>query len=119
MLNKRLFSIEVVPNPEVLQDDVWAMLGVKINHRFAHDLIDEIIKNPAVYFAALSLGRFNLIICVRFHNTDLLNEFLKVKLAAIKGITSIEPFLYSRLLKYHNVDWSYLLKPINNAGEKK
>ncbi len=119
MLNKKIFSIEAVPNPEVLPYDVWAMLGIRINYRFTHRLIDGIIDNPAVYFASVTPGRFNLVICVRFHNTDVFNEFLKVKLAAVKGITSIEPFLYSRLLKYHNVDWSYLLKPVNSEGGKK
>ncbi len=106
MLNRGLFSIEVVPNPEALQYEAWAMIGININHQFAHQVIDEIIKNPAVYFASVSLGRFNVIICARFHNMDLLNHFVKVELPAIKGITSVEPFLYTKLLKYHSIDWS-------------
>lgn len=106
MLNRGLFSIEVVPNPEVLQYEAWAMIGININHQYAHQVIDEIIKNPAVYFASVSLGRFNVIICARFHNMDLLNHFVKVELPAIKGITSVEPFLYTKLLKYHSIDWS-------------
>jgi len=106
MLNRGLFSIEVVPNPEVLQYEAWAMIGININHQYAHQVIDEIIKNPAVYFASVSLGRFNVIICARFHNMDLLNHFVKVELPAIKGIASVEPFLYTKLLKYHSIDWS-------------
>ena len=109
MLNRGLFSIEVVPNPEVLQYEAWAMMGININHQFAHQVIDTIIRNPAVYFASVSLGRFNVIICARFHNMDLLNHFVKVELPAIKGIASVEPFLYNKLLKYHSIDWSYSL----------
>jgi len=109
MLNRGLFSIEVVPNPEVLQYEAWAMMGINIKRQSAHQVIDEIIKNPAVYFASVSLGRFNVIICARFHSMDLLNHFVKVELPVIKGIASVEPFLYNRLLKYHSIDWSYSL----------
>ena len=109
MLNRGLFSIEVVPNPEVLQYEAWAMMGINIKHQSAHEVIDEIIKNPAVYFASVSLGRFNVIVCARFHNMDLLNHFVKVELPMIEGIASVEPFLYNRLLKYHSIDWSYSL----------
>ncbi len=105
MLKEEVFKIEVVPNPKSLEYEVWATMGLVISHQFAQKVINAIIKNPAVYLAAVSIGRFNIIISARFHNIDSLNEFVNVKLAEIKGVSAIETFLHTKPLKYHNTKW--------------
>ena len=110
MLNREVFKIAVVPNPEILEYEVWATMGITIHHQFAHKVIDGIIKYPAVYLASLSLGRFNLVIAARFQNIDLLNQFIKTELPAIEGISSVEAFLHNKPLKYHNINWSHIIK---------
>lgn len=105
MLNNRVFKIEVVPDIEVLEYEVWATMGITINHQSAHEVLDAIIKYSAVYLASVSLGRFNLIIAARFHNIDLLNQFINMKLLTIKGVSSVETFLHNKPLKYHNINW--------------
>jgi hypothetical protein len=79
-------------------------MGLTIGHQFAHDVIDTILQNPAVYLAAVSLGRFNIVISARFRNISLFNEFA-MELAKIKGVIAVEVFLHTRLLKYHSIKW--------------
>jgi len=114
MLNDGVFNIEVVPNPELLEYEVWATMGLTTSDHFVHKVINAIIKNPAVYLASDSIGRFSIVIAARFHSIELLNEFIHVELAGIKGIDTVETFLHTKPLKYHNIKWS---NPMNNAGK--
>ncbi len=113
MLNDGVFNIEVVPNPELLGYEVWATLGLTTSDRSAHKVINAIIENPAVYLASNSVGRFSIVIAVRFHNIELLNEFIHIKLAGIKGVGTVETFLHIKPLKYHSIKWS---NPMKNVG---
>lgn len=108
---KRMFEIgahklEVVPNPQLLKNHVWATLGITVNQTSPDEILNVLIKNPAVYLASASTGRFNIIISTRFASMDLLSDFLSSELPKIKGVNFIESFLHNRPLKYHNVDWS-------------
>jgi len=109
MLNNGLFRIEVVPNTEVLEDEAWATMGITINLQSAHTVLDTVIKHPAVYLASVSLGRFNLVIAVRFHTIDLLYQFINTDLPAIKGVSSVETFLHNKPVKYHSINWLHLI----------
>lgn len=109
MLDNEVYKLEVVPNPEILKYEAWATIGITINQQYAHKVIDSIIEYPAVYLASVSLGRFNLIIAARFHNANLLNQFVMMGLPSIQGISSTETFLHNKPLKYHNINWSHLI----------
>ncbi len=106
MLKHGVFNIEVVPNPESLEYEAWATIGVNTSGQFVHKVIDAIIKNPAVYLASGSIGRFNIVIAARFHSIDLLNEFIHMELAKIKGVDTVETFLHTTPVKYHYIEWS-------------
>jgi len=110
MLKHRAFNIEVVPNPGASEYETWATMGVNTSAQFVHKVIDVIIKNPAVYLASDSIGRFNIIIAARFHNIDLLNGFVHMELAKIRGVGTVETFLHTKPVKYHNIEWSNLTK---------
>lgn len=110
MLKHRAFNIEAVPNPEVSEYETWATMGINTSDQFVHKVIDAIIKNPAVYLASDSIGRFNIIIAARFHNIALLNGFVHMELAKIKGVSTVETFLHTKPIKYHNIEWSSLTK---------
>lgn len=73
-------------------------------------MLDAIIKNPAVYLVSASIGRFNIVIAARFHNIDLLSGFVHMELAKIKGVGTVETFLHTKPVKYHNIEWSNLTK---------
>ena len=109
MLDGGLFEIEVVLNPALSPYEVWPIMGINIEERSAHEVIDDLLKKQAVYLASVSIGRFDIIIGARFHNMDLLTHFVNIELPAIKGVASVETFLAIRTLKYHGIDWSYLM----------
>jgi len=105
MSSNGLFRIVVVPNPEVLEHEVWATMGINVNKRLAHEVLDAIVKYPEVYLASVAIGRFNLVIAARFHHIDSINQFINIKLPAIEGISYVETFLHNKPLKYHNIHW--------------
>ena len=105
MLSNGAFRIIVVPNPEVLEYEVWATMGITINNRPAHEILDTIVEHPEVYLASVSVGRFNLVIAARFHDIDFLDRFVTIELPAIGGVSSVETFLHNKPLKYHNIKW--------------
>lgn len=111
MSDNGFFRIIVVPNPEVLEHEVWATMGITINKRLAYEVLDAIVKYPEVYLASVAIGRFNLVIAARFHHIDFINEFVNVKLPAIEGVGYVETFLHNKPLKYHNIHW-----PIQKNG---
>lgn len=100
-----LFRIVVVPNPEVLEQEVWGTMGITINNRPAHEVLDDMVKYPEVYLASVSIGRFNLVIAARFHDINFLNHFVTIDLPAIDGVSYVETFLHNKPLKYHNIHW--------------
>jgi len=107
LLNHRLVSLEVIVNPEIVQYEVWATVALKTDGRYTHEVVDKVIENPAVHFASLSLGRFNIMLSARFHNVDLLAKFTSVDLPAIRGVTSVQSFIHSKPVKYYSIDLSH------------
>lgn len=105
MLNNEVFKRVVVPNPKVLEYEVWTTVGITVNDQFSNKVMEALIEHPAVYLASYSIGRFNLIIAARFHSIDLLDRFVNMELPTIAGIGSVETFLHVRTLKYHNTNW--------------
>jgi Lrp/AsnC family transcriptional regulator for asnA, asnC and gidA len=103
MLKEGVFKIEVVPSLQSMEYQVWATMGLTIRYQSAHKVISAIVKNPAVYLASVSLGRFNIIIAARFPNIDLLNEFIHIELLQITGVSAIEAFIHTKPLKYHSI----------------
>jgi len=109
MLNHGVYRLEAVPNPEILQYEAWATIGISVNQRHVDEVMDSVLKHSQVYLASVSLGRFNMVIAARFHNTDFLNHFVTQDLQSIPGIASTETFLHNRPIKYHNVSWPRLI----------
>lgn len=106
MSSNGLFKIVVVPNPEVLAKEVWGTMGITINNRTAHEVLDDMVKYPEVYLASVAIGRFNLIIAARFRDIDSLSQFVTIDLPTIEGVSYVETFLHNKPLKYHNIHWA-------------
>jgi hypothetical protein len=53
----------------------------------------------------MTIGRFNFLLGVRFHNGESLYKFAKIDLPAIGGIVSVEILPYTRPLKYYGINW--------------
>ncbi len=107
MIKNEVVKIEITPNPVILEYEVWSIIGIKVNLRSVHEVIDDIIQFPSVYLAATTLGRFNIILSARFHDTESFSQLINKDLPKIQGISSTESFILTKPLKYHNARWSY------------
>ncbi|MDD5038922.1 MAG: Lrp/AsnC family transcriptional regulator [Dehalococcoidales bacterium] len=77
MLRKGVYRTFVMLNPsltDVMEYGTHANIGIKIQGCSPHQVIDAILKNPAVYLASVSLGRFNVFIGTRFYDLAMLNN---------------------------------------------
>jgi len=105
MLDHEVFQTVAVSNPEVIEYELWATMGINVNDQFSHKSVKILTDNPAVYLASYSLGRFNFIVEARFRSITLLGQFISTELPGIKGVDSVETFLHVTHLKYNNVNW--------------
>lgn len=105
MLNHKVFQKVAVSNPEVIEYELWATVGINTNDQFSHKSVKALTEHPAVYLASYVLGRFNFIVEARFHSITLLEQFVRTELRAIKGVDSVETFLHVKHLKYNNINW--------------
>jgi len=105
MLERNLFSVEVITNPSVVKYEAWATIGLNVDHHFAYDSIDKLVNNQAVYFVGMTISRFNFVLGVRFRNMELLHQFVKMEIPSLGGVNSVEILPYTHLLKYHGITW--------------
>ena len=103
MRDSHSITLEVVPNKEILEDEAWATIGINTRYDFDDKMLDAIVQDPNVYLVSVCLGRFDLVIAARFKNLDLLTQFISGKLTSIQGINSVQTFLHSKPIKYHNI----------------
>jgi len=116
LLNNGLAAIEVIPNPEVIQFELFTEIGIKVNRESAAKVLDAIVEKWDVHFASQCLGRFNIMIGANFHGIDRLSHFISIDLPTIPGINAIQSFILSKPIQYHGIDWSYRLDN-NNSGK--
>lgn len=107
MVRNEIYKMIVIPNPDILQTEVWATIGIKTNRRSVDAILDDIINDSSIYLASISVGRFNIILSALFVNIDSLNEFVNIYLPNIAGISSVETFLHNKPRKSHNSYWIY------------
>jgi Lrp/AsnC family transcriptional regulator for asnA, asnC and gidA len=106
MHSRQLFTLEVVPNLERLAGTM-VYLGIVVKEHSAQEVADTIVKKPSVYFTAEAIGRHNLIVMARFEDTESANHFITLELPEIAGIASIEPFLYTKVIKLRGIHLPY------------
>lgn len=106
MFRRQLFTLEVVPNLERLAGTM-VYLGIVVKEHSAQEVADTIVKKSSVYFTAEAIGRHNLIVMARFEDTESANHFITVELPEIAGIASIEPFLYTKVIKLRGIHLPY------------
>jgi len=107
MLRNNVFNLQVVADPRVLPTEAWVTIGITISRRPSNLVIDDILKNPSVYLASGTHGRFNIILAARFRSLSLLDHFVHHELLGVRGVSFVETFLHSMPLKYHYTTWSH------------
>lgn len=114
LLDSDVIKFEVMPNPKMHVNDIWATIGITTRKKSPNTLITTIIGNPAIKMATVSVGRFNIILLVRFPHMEQLSRFVEIDLLQLEGISSVETFLHNRIVKQYGVLWSNQLENGNN-----
>jgi DNA-binding Lrp family transcriptional regulator len=107
LVNNNSFRQEAIVSPNLMVNDTWATIGINTSGRDPHQIIDRVLNYPEVQQAAVSLGRFNVMLGAHFSHIDLLNRFVSVDLPLIEGISSTETFIHNKPLKFHDIPLVY------------
>jgi len=95
----------VVPHPDLIGYDGWAVLGLNIMPELVETVTDELAKFDAIYTIASSFGRFDTIALIQCASANELKSFIREELSKVPGIKAIETFILTRPRKYHGVLW--------------
>jgi Lrp/AsnC family transcriptional regulator for asnA, asnC and gidA len=99
-----VIKIVAVASPFALGFPVMAILGLQIDRTRQKTIEDALTAMSEVRFLGLTLGSYDAIIEVWFHNNDELLDFLTHRLSQIQGIQRIEAWQVLKLSKY-DYDW--------------
>ena len=105
MIKQKLLKVVAVPNPIIYGFEAWSKIGIKADPPYLHQIAASLVKHPAVYFAAYSMGRFDIIIAAHFTSILKLSHFVNSELASLKGLTSHETWILSSPRKYYRFLW--------------
>ncbi|MDC7223073.1 MAG: Lrp/AsnC family transcriptional regulator [Spirochaetales bacterium] len=95
-----ILTIRAQINPEVLEDQQLAMVGITIQEScYLKERVEEISALPSVLSASITSGRYDIIAEVLSESNHGLVEFLTDQLSGIKGIQSTETFVILKSYK--------------------
>src|SRR5690606_14998586 len=89
----------VFPNPRLLGYQVQASIGINADLTEVESIALEIRDFPEVAFAALAIGRYDLLIYVVVPTTQALTRFMIDRIAPLQGIRSTETVITPRVYK--------------------
>lgn len=102
LFRNNLFLYEVHVNPEITGYEFIATIGIDVSQRSAEDVLNDILlENSYITAASLCVGRFKIMLTVRFHRYDLLDEFVHTKIPHIAGVSTVVTFLHTKQHKYY------------------
>lgn len=104
MKDEKLVDLTPIPNDQVFKD-MWVTVCINSKYCFNDNQLDNLLKDSHIYLAAICLGKYDLVIGAHFGNLDVLSEFINNKLHKIKGVQSTQTIIYTKPLKYHNLNF--------------
>ncbi len=94
-----------VPNPVACGFGAWTKIGIRVLPEYLQGVSRGLVEHRSVYFAAHSLGRFDIIIAALFESNRELAHFINTDLAMIEGIVDVEPWMMVIPRKYYQFSW--------------
>jgi Lrp/AsnC family transcriptional regulator for asnA, asnC and gidA len=105
MAENRLIKIIAVPNPILFGYAAWAKIGIRIKAGAVHDVARKLVHHPSIYFVAITMGSFDILIATHFYTIEELKDFVNLELTQIKGVESTETMMLLGPRKYYNFYW--------------
>jgi DNA-binding Lrp family transcriptional regulator len=88
-----------IPNAPKFGYSANAFLMLGTNRAQVEEIINELDKFPEVHVSMALTNGYNIFSSVRLMNPELLYEFIKGKVARIRGITTIETLTIAESIK--------------------
>lgn len=105
MIQENVIKVIAIPNPLLLGYRDWARIGIRVAPGFLSRVAHELVQFPSVYFAATTVGRFDIMISVYFDSFAKLTNFVNLELTKVRGILFTEPMLLVYPRKYQQFSW--------------
>jgi|WetSurMetagenome_2_1015567.scaffolds.fasta_scaffold00622_11 DNA-binding Lrp family transcriptional regulator len=99
LLGKKIIKIVAIPNAPKFGYSANAFLMLGTNRAQVEEIINELDKFPEVHVSMALTNGYNIFSSVRLMNPELLYEFIKGKVARIRGITTIETLTIAESIK--------------------
>jgi len=103
LIKSGVLRIIAVPNPKVIGEEGWAVLGLSVALDMIDRIEDQLAVYDEVYTIASSFGRFEIIVLAQFPSIDQLKAFVREELARIPGIKGVETFVLTRPKKLYGL----------------
>ncbi len=106
MTQNGIIKVIAVPNPILFGYAAWAKIGIRIKAGLLNEVARQLVLHPSVYFVAVTMGSFDILIAAHFYAIEELRNFVNLELTKIKGIESTETMMLLGPRKYYNFYWS-------------
>jgi len=113
MNDNNLVKMVVVPNIVLLGYKAWARIGIRVKPDYLSKVALTLVKHPAVFFVAYTLGPFDIVISTYFRTIDNLADFVNLELTKIEGVIFAETMLLVSPRKYNLFNWPKASLSIN------
>lgn len=100
LLSEDAIRITVITDPKKLGYGSMAIIALDTDMNKIDAVCQRLIEYPNVGLIAISFGRFDVLISVRFPTSDEMVHFVKNELSLIEGVQQAETF-YVAELKQH------------------
>lgn len=99
LIDNKLISINVLPNPQALGYEVWVCIGLHIDMKYCQSVADALSSFNEVYFVAFSAGGYDILLNAVFRSNDHLLTFLTKHLPTIDGIKAVSTHIFLNVVK--------------------
>lgn len=93
LVKGNIIKISGIPNPSRLGFSANAFIILDVDPREVENTCSILSSHPEVYFILTLSNRSGMIVCLHTKNTEMLYEFLKKKVAPLKGLINTETFI--------------------------
>lgn len=113
LLKENIIKISGVPNPSRLAYSANAYIIMDVDRAEIGRACDSLYSYPEVHFIMTMSNRSGVIVCIHTRDNETLYEFLKKKIAHLKGLTNTETFIRAMVQKTY---YGWLIEPIDKRG---
>ena len=105
LIKGNIIKISGIPNPSRLGYSANAFIILDVDPKEAANTCSSLYSCPEVYFILTLNNRSGMIVCLHTKNTEMLYEFLKKKIAPLKGLINTETLIRAAVHKTY-YGWS-------------